>query len=662
MSKKFQLKSEYKPSGDQPAAIEKLVEGLNNNLKCQTLLGATGTGKTFTMAHVINKVQKPTLVIAHNKTLAAQLCNELKEFFPDNAVEYFISYYDYYRPEAYLPKTDTFIEKSAVINDEIDRLRHSATRSLFERRDVIVVSSVSCIYGLGLPDEYLRSAIRLSVGQEISRNDLIRDLINIQYERNDIVLERGKFRVKGDVLEIYPPYEEFFVRIEMFGDEIEKIGSYDLVTVNPIQKMDEVVLYPGKHFIMSSDSLEKAIVNIESELKERLEQLKSENKLLEAQRLEQRTKYDIEMMKEIGTCQGIENYSRPLTGRAPGEAPETLIDYFPDDYLILVDESHVSLPQIRGMYNGDRSRKSTLVEHGFRLPSALDNRPLKWDEFWSKMNQIVFVSATPAHFELDTSEQIVQQVIRPTGLIDPEVFVKETRNQIDDLLGEIKIRVDKEQRILVTTLTKKMAEDLTRYLQDLNIKVKYLHSDIKPIERIEILSDLRSGAFDVLVGVNLLREGLDLPEVSLVAIMDADKEGFLRSESSLIQTIGRAARNVEGQVFMYADKITDSMARAMNETNRRRKIQIAYNEKHGITPRTIIKPMNNAILDKLRVADQQTPYITNDDIDSIEEIPRIIKKLEDEMKIYSKNLEFEKAAEIRDQILKLRNLKAKAGL
>ncbi|MFN8578289.1 MAG: excinuclease ABC subunit UvrB [Candidatus Sericytochromatia bacterium] len=662
MSKKFQLKSEYQPSGDQPEAIEKLVDGVNKNLKCQTLLGATGTGKTFTMAHVINKVQKPTLVIAHNKTLAAQLCNELKEFFPDNAVEYFISYYDYYRPEAYIPKTDTFIEKSAVINDEIDRLRHSATRSLFERRDVIVVSSVSCIYGLGLPDEYLRSAIRLSVGQEISRNDLIRNLIDIQYERNDIVLERGKFRVKGDILEIYPPYEEFFIRVEMFGDEIEKIGSYDLVTVNPIKKMTDIVLYPGKHFIMSGDTLESALSNIENELKERLEVLKSENKLLEAQRLEQRTKFDIEMMKEIGTCQGIENYSRPLTGRKEGDPPETLIDYFPEDYLIMVDESHVSLPQIRAMYKGDRSRKTTLVEHGFRLPSALDNRPLQWNEFWDKMNQIVFVSATPASFELENSEQIVQQVIRPTGLVDPEVIVRETANQIDDLIGEIKTRVDKNQRVLVTTLTKKMAEDLTRFLQDLNIKVKYLHSDIKPIERIEILSDLRSGAFDVLVGVNLLREGLDLPEVSLVAIMDADKEGFLRSESSLIQTIGRAARNVEGQVFMYADKITESMARAMNETSRRRQIQLKYNEEHGITPRTIIKAMNNSILEKLKVADTQSPYITNDDIDGIEEIPRIIKKLEEEMKVYSKNLEFEKAAEVRDQILKLRNLKAKAGL
>lgn len=661
MNKKFQLKSEYEPSGDQPVAIKKLVEGINKNFRCQTLLGATGTGKTFTMANVINQVQKPTLVMAHNKTLAAQLCNELKEFFPNNAVEYFISYYDYYRPEAYIPKSDTFIEKSAVINDEIDRLRHSATRSLFERRDVIVVSSVSCIYGLGVPDEYLRSSIKLKVGQEISRTELIQKLINIQYERNDMVLERGKFRVKGDVLEIYPPYDEIFIRVEMYGDEIEKIGSFDLVAVNSIEKMDSVVLYPGKHFIISGDSLEKAIGNIEEELKDRLAELNSQNKLLEAQRLEQRTKYDIEMMKEVGYCQGIENYSRVLTGRPPGASPETLIDYFPDDFLIIVDESHVSLPQVRAMYKGDRSRKMTLVEHGFRLPSALDNRPLKWDEFWDKAKQIVFVSATPAPFELEASDQVVQQVIRPTGLIDPEVFVRETNNQIDDLINEIQIRVTKKQRVLVTTLTKKMAEDLSRYLQDLSMKVKYLHSDIKPIERIEILSDLRSGVFDVLIGVNLLREGLDLPEVSLVAIMDADKEGFLRSESSLVQTIGRAARNVEGQVYMYADKITNSMARAIEETNRRRKIQLAHNEEHGILPRTIIKAMGNSILDKLRVADKQSPYITNNDIDSIEEIPGILKKLEDEMKLYSKNLEFEKAAEVRDQILKLRTLKAKAG-
>ncbi len=662
MSKNFQLKSEYMPSGDQPLAIEKLVEGIKSNMKYQTLLGATGTGKTFTMANVINQVQKPTLVMAHNKTLAAQLCNELKEFFPDNAVEYFISYYDYYRPEAYIPKSDTFIEKSAVINDEIDRLRHSATRSLFERRDVIVVSSVSCIYGLGLPDEYLKSSIKLKIGQEISRTELIKKLIDIQYERNDTVLERGKFRVKGDVLEIYPPYDELFIRIEMYGDEIEKIGSYDLVTVKYIEKMDSIVLYPAKHFILSGDSLEIAIGNIENELKERLEELNGQNKLLEAQRLEQRTKYDLEMMKEVGYCQGIENYSRPLTGRPAGGSPETLIDYFPDDFLIIIDESHVSLPQVKAMYKGDRSRKMTLVEHGFRLPSALDNRPLKWEEFEEKINQVVFVSATPSPFELDLSEQVTQQVIRPTGLIDPEVYVRETNNQIDDLINEIQIRVSKEQRVLVTTLTKKMAEDLSRYLQDLSIKVKYLHSDIKPIERIEILSDLRSGIFDVLIGVNLLREGLDLPEVSLVAIMDADKEGFLRSESSLVQTIGRAARNVEGQVYMYADKITNSMERAISETNRRRKIQLEYNEKNNISPKTIIKPMNNIILDKLRVAEKSSDYVTNNDIDSIEEIPIILKKLEEEMKIYSKNLEFEKAAEVRDQILKLRNLKAKAGI
>lgn len=660
MDKKFEIKSIFKPAGDQPEAIAKLTEGINKNYGCQTLLGATGTGKTFTMAQVIYNVQKPTLVIAHNKTLAAQLCNELKEFFPNNAVEYFISYYDFYRPEAYLPKTDTFIEKSAVVNDEIDRLRHSATRSLFERRDVIVVSSVSCIYGLGLPDEYLRAAIKLEVGREINRNDIIRNLINIQYERNDLVLERGKFRVKGDVIEVYPPYEESFIRIELFGDEIEKISSFELVTMKVIEKLDGIVLYPGKHFIMSTNSLETAIKRIEQELIERLEQLNSENKLLEAQRLEQRTKYDLEMLRELGYCNGVENYSRPLTGRMEGEPPETLIDYFPDDFLIIVDESHVTLPQIRGMYNGDRSRKMTLVEHGFRLPSALDNRPLKWDEFWDKFNEMVFVSATPAPFELEASKQVVQQVIRPTGLVDPEIIVKETNNQIDDLLSEIKKRVEKNQRILVTTLTKKMAEDLSDYLRNLNIKVKYLHSDIKPIERIEILSELRGGAFDVLVGVNLLREGLDLPEVSLVAIMDADKEGFLRSESSLVQTIGRAARNVDGQVYMYADKMTGSMERAIYETNRRRKIQLEYNAKNNITPVTIIKSMYNPILEKLRVSEESAEYNIEKDIDDIEEIPGIIKKLEAEMKGFAKKLEFEKAGYIRDQIIKLRSLIVKA--
>jgi excinuclease ABC subunit B len=660
MEKKFEIKSNFEPAGDQPAAIDKLTEGLNKNFRCQTLLGATGTGKTFTMAQVINNVQKPTLVIAHNKTLAAQLCNELKEFFPNNAVEYFISYYDFYRPEAYMPKTDTFIEKSAVINDEIDRLRHSATRSLFERRDVIVVSSVSCIYGLGLPDEYLRSAIKLEVGQEIGRNDIINKLVNIQYERNDLVLERGKFRVKGDVIEVYPPYEESFIRIELFGDEIEKISSFELVSMKVIEKLNGVVLYPGKHFIMSTDSLEIALKRIEDELKERLAVLNSENKLLEAQRLEQRTKYDLEMLKELGYCNGVENYSRPLTGRNEGDPPETLFDYFPEDSLVLVDESHVTLPQIRGMYNGDRSRKMTLVEHGFRLPSALDNRPLKWEEFWNKFNQAIFVSATPSPFELEASEQVVQQVIRPTGLVDPEVIVKETHNQIDDLLSEIKKRVAKNQRVLVTTLTKKMAEDLSDYLRNLSIKVKYLHSDIKPIERLEILGDLRAGSFDVLVGVNLLREGLDLPEVSLVAIMDADKEGFLRSESSLIQTTGRAARNVDGQVYMYADKMTGSMERAIYETNRRRKIQLEYNEKHNITPVTIIKSMYNPILEKLKVSEESMEYNVEKDIEDIEDIPKIIKKLETEMKAFAKNLEFEKAGFIRDQILKLRSLMVKA--
>lgn len=655
--KQFDLQSNYSPAGDQPTAIKELVDGLKKDFKCQTLLGATGTGKTFTMANVIQEFNKPTLIIAHNKTLAAQLCNEFKEFFPNNAVEYFISYYDYYRPEAYISKSDTYVEKSAVINDEIDRLRHSATRSLFERKDTIVVASVSCIYGLGLPDEYLKASIHLVKNQEISRDEIIKKLVNIQYERNDTVLERAKFRVRGDVIEIYPSYEEFFVRIELFGDEIEKIASYNLVNMSLIEKLDQVIIYPAKHFIMSNEALEKALSDIENEMISRVAELTKENKLVEAQRLEQRTKYDIEMIKEVGYCQGIENYSRLLTGKKEGESPETLMDYFPDDFLTIIDESHVTLPQIRAMYAGDRSRKMNLVDFGFRLPSALDNRPLKWEEFWSKINKAIFVSATPTDFEKDSSQQIVQQVIRPTGLIDPEITVKETENQIDDLLGEIKIRVAKNERILVTTLTKKMAEDLSLYLRDLNIKVKYLHSDIKPIERIEILTDLRAGKFDVLVGVNLLREGLDLPEVSLVAIMDADKEGFLRSTTSLIQTIGRAARNLDGQVFMYADKMTDSMLRAIKETERRREIQLEYNEKNNISPQAIIKSNLNPILEKLRVAEEKADYFLTDDTFNIEDIPKIIKKLELEMKEYSKNLEFEKAAELRDQINKLRNLK-----
>ncbi|MEK7432459.1 MAG: excinuclease ABC subunit UvrB [Cyanobacteriota bacterium] len=661
MSKKnFELKSNYTPSGDQPQAISELISGLEKDLKHQTLLGATGTGKTFTIANVIQKYNKPTLVIAHNKTLAAQLCNELKDFFPNNAVEYFISYYDYYRPEAYITKTDTYVEKSSVINEEIDRLRHSATRSLFERNDTIVVSSVSCIYGLGLPDEYLKASIRLNTGDEISRKDIILALVNIQYERNDAVLERGKFRVKGDVIEIYPAYDDFFTRIELFGDEIEKISSYNPVNMSLIQKIDQIVIYPAKHFIMSPDGLESAMLRIEKELEERTEEFRSQNKLLEEQRLSQRTKYDLEMMKEVGYCQGIENYSRQLTGRNEGDSPETLMDYFPDDFLVIIDESHVTLPQIRAMYAGDRSRKMNLVDFGFRLPSALDNRPLKWEEFLLKTDKVIFVSATPAPFELENSKQIVQQVIRPTGLIDPEIFVKETNNQIDDLLSEIKMRVAKNERILVTTLTKKMAGELSIYLRDLSIKVKYLHSDVKPIERIEILSALREGQFDVLVGVNLLREGLDLPEVSLVAIMDADKEGFLRSETSLVQTIGRAARNLNGKVFMYADKMTNSMDRAIKETERRRKIQTAYNEKNNITPTTIIKSNYNPILEKLRVADNSADYILDDDDFNIEDIHKIIKKLDVEMKAFSKNLEFEKAGEIRDQILRLRSLESKS--
>jgi len=659
MNRDFFLNSQYEPAGDQPEAIARLTEGINRGKRFQTLLGATGTGKTFTMAQVINQVKKPTLVIAHNKTLAAQLCNEIKDFFPENAVEYFISYYDYYRPEAYLPQTDTYIEKSAVINDEIDRLRHSATRSLFERKDVIVVASISCIYGLGLPEEYLKASIKLTVGEEIPRKDLISKLINIQYERNDLVLERGKFRVKGDVIEIFPAYEEFFLRIELFGDEIEKITAFEPVSMKIIEKMSGLVIYPGKHFIMTTENLTAALQKIETELDFRLKELKGQNKLLEAQRLEQRTRYDLEIIQEIGYCQGIENYSRHLTDRKEGEPPDTLIDYFPDDFLVIIDESHVTLPQLRGMYNGDRSRKQSLVDHGFRLPSALDNRPLKWDEFWQKTGQIIFVSATPGEHELNVSEQVVQQVIRPTGLIDPAIIVRETLNQVDDLLAEIRLRLQKEQRVLVTTLTKKMAEDLSDYLKELGIRVKYLHSDIKSIDRLQILNDLRLGNFDVLIGVNLLREGLDLPEVSLVAIMDADKEGFLRSESSLIQTIGRAARNIDGQVLMYADNMTASMSRAITETNRRREIQREYNYKHGIIPQTIIKPFSNAILEKIQVAEKQVDYAIGDNSEDIENIPQLIKELEGEMKKLAKNLEFEKAAQLRDQIMKLNSLKNK---
>jgi len=656
MTKEFDIQSRFKPSGDQPKAIEKLIDGIKKNNRTQTLIGATGTGKTFTVANVIQEVKKPTLVMAHNKTLAAQLCNELKEFFPNNAVEYFISYYDFYRPEAYLAKSDTYIEKSAVINDEIDRLRHSATRSLIEREDVIVVASVSCIYGLGMPEDYLDASLKLQVGQEMSRSEILKHLIFIQYERNDLILERGKFRAKGDVVEIYPPYEESFIRIELFGDEIEKISIFDPVSSMLIDRPEKVAIYPSRHFVMDKEKLDSSLNKIEKELEETVNNFKNENKLVEAQRIEQRTKYDLEMLREVGYCQGIENYSRHLTDRKEGSCPSTLMDYFPKDFLIIIDESHVSIPQIKAMYNGDRARKQSLVDYGFRLPSALDNRPLKWEEFWEKINQVIFVSATPSEFELKISENLAEQIIRPTGLVDPEIIIKPTENQIDDLINEIKHRVEKKQRILVTTLTKKMAEHLSKYLGNLGIKVEYLHSDVKSIDRVEIIGDLRKGEFDVLVGVNLLREGLDLPEVSLVAILDADKEGFLRSDKALIQTIGRTARNVDGKVIMYADKMTDSMKRAYDETNRRRNIQLEYNRVNNITPVNVEKSFSNPILEKLQSHEKSVEYKLDNDLENIEDIPKIIIELEIQMKKFAKALEFEKAGQIRDKIFQLKKI------
>ncbi len=593
----FNLQSPFEPGGDQPEAIAQLTESLQQGNRFQTLLGATGTGKTFSVANLITNVQKPTLVLAHNKTLAAQLCNELRLFFPDNAVEYFVSYYDYYQPEAYIPVSDTYIEKTASINDEIDMLRHSATRSLFERRDVIVVASISCIYGLGMPAEYLNAAVPLKLGMEVNQRELLRDLVTVQYSRNDIELERGRFRVKGDVLEIVPAYEDRIIRIEFFGDEIEALRYVDPVTGEILQSLNGINIYPARHFVTPQERLEVACLNIRQELEARLIELESENKLLEAQRLEQRCRYDLELLEEVGYCNGVENYSRHLAGKKPGSPPECLIDYFPDDWLLVIDESHVTVPQLRGMYNGDRARKKVLIEHGFRLPSAADNRPLKADEFWQKVNQCVFVSATPATWELEQSEdRVAQQIIRPTGVIDPEILVRPTEGQVDDLFGEIHDRIAKKERVLITTLTKKMSEDLSEYFAERDIKVQYLHSEIKSIERIEILQSLRRGDVDVLIGVNLLREGLDLPEVSLVAILDADKEGFLRSASSIIQTIGRAARHVEGQAILYADNLTKSMAKAIEETERRRNIQIAYNKRHNITPKPIIKNEENSIL------------------------------------------------------------------
>jgi excinuclease ABC subunit B len=661
MMMQFDLQAPFQPTGDQPQAIASLTSSIQADNRFQTLLGATGTGKTYTVAKVIEQVGKPTLVLAHNKTLAAQLCNELRQFFPENAVEYFISYYDYYQPEAYIPVTDTYIEKTAAINDEIDMLRHSATRSLFERKDVIVVASISCIYGLGIASEYLNAAIPLQVGKEVNQRQILRDLASVQYSRNDTELSRGRFRVRGDVLEIGPAYEDRIIRVEFFGDEIDAIRYVDPVTGEILQSVEALNIYPARHFVTPEDQLEAAIEAIGQELKDRLQELEKAGKLLEAQRLDQRTRYDLEMLREVGYCNGVENYSRHLAGRMPGEPPECLIDYFPKDWLLVIDESHVTVPQIRGMYNGDRSRKQVLIEHGFRLPSAADNRPLKAEEFWEKVNQCIFVSATPGNWEIEVSEgRVIEQVIRPTGVIDPEIFVRPTAGQVDDLLGEIKERVALQERVLVTTLTKRMAEDLTEYLQDRGIRVRYLHSEINSIERIEILQELREGNFDVLIGVNLLREGLDLPEVSLVAILDADKEGFLRAERSLIQTIGRAARHVRGQAILYADNLTDSMIKAIDETDRRRGIQMAYNRMHGITPQPIVKKSSNSILAFLdlsrRLNSQQLEiaYEKSDEL-SLEEIPELIGQLETQMKEAAKKLEFEEAAKLRDRIKHLRD-------
>ena len=662
MPNPFEIHAPYEPKGDQPEAIKALVAGVESGERYQTLLGATGTGKTFTIANVIAKTGRPALVLAHNKTLAAQLCNELREFFPKNAVEYFISYYDYYQPEAYVPVSDTYIAKTASINEEIDMLRHSATRSLFERRDVIVVASISCIYGLGIPSEYLKAAVKFEVGETLNLRSSLRDLVNNQYSRNDLEISRGRFRVRGDVLEIGPAYEDRLVRIELFGDEVEAIRYVDPTTGEILQSLESISIYPAKHFVTPKERLEDAIKAIRSELRERLDVLNEQGKLLEAQRLEQRTTYDLEMLEQVGYCNGVENYARHLAGREAGTPPECLIDYFPEDWLLVVDESHVTCSQLQAMYNGDQARKGVLIEHGFRLPSAADNRPLKGDEFWEKARQSIFVSATPGDWELKQSDsEVVQQVIRPTGVLDPIVEVRPTDGQVDDLLGEIRTRAEKKERVLVTTLTKRMAEDLTDYLAENGVRVRYLHSEIHSIERIEIIQDLRNGEYDVLVGVNLLREGLDLPEVSLVAILDADKEGFLRAERSLIQTIRRAARHVEGVALLYADNLTDSMAKAISETERRRAIQQAYNEKHGITPTPAGKRGGNAILAFLegsrRLNDEQLEQATeqaeHNDV-PLDALPELIQQLEDKMKSAAKNLDFEEAANLRDRIKSLR--------
>lgn len=653
----FELVSGYKPDGDQPTAIAEIVEGLKNGKKHQTLLGATGTGKTFTVSNVIKAVNKPTLIIAHNKTLAGQLYSEFKEFFPNNAVEYFVSYYDYYQPEAYVPSTDTFIEKDASINDEIDKLRHSATASLFERNDVIIIASVSCIYGLGSPEEYRDLVVSLRTGMEKERNTLLRDLVDIQYSRNDIDFKRGTFRVRGDVVEIFPASrDEHCIRVEFFGDEIDRIREVDALTGEILGDRNHVSIFPASHFVTREEKMKKAIVNIQAELEERLEELREAGKLLEAQRLEQRTRYDLEMMAEMGFCSGIENYSRHLTLRPAGSTPYTLMDFFPEDFLLVIDESHVTLPQIRGMFNGDQARKQVLVDHGFRLPSAKDNRPLRFEEFEKKTAQLVYVSATPGPYELEHTPKMVEQIIRPTGLLDPIIEVRPIKGQIDDLIGEIHQRVEKDERVLVTTLTKKMSEDLTAYLKELGIKVAYLHSEIKTLERIEIIRELRMGKHDVLVGINLLREGLDIPEVSLVTILDADKEGFLRSERSLIQTIGRAARNSNGKVIMYADKITKSMDIAINETKRRREIQEAYNQEHGITPTTIKKKVPELIRATF-VAEEDGNYegkLPTLRPKNKKEREKLIESMEQEMKDAAKALDFERAAELRDLILELK--------
>ena len=648
----FKLVSDYKPTGDQPKAIEYLSSGIKEGKKFQTLLGVTGSGKTFTMANIIQQVQKPTLVLAHNKTLAGQLYSEFKEFFPHNNVEYFVSYYDYYQPEAYIASSDTYIEKDASINDEIDKLRHSATAALFETRDVIIVASVSCIYGLGDPIDYEHMIVSLRPGMQKERNEIMKKLVTMQYSRNELDFKRGTFRAKGDILEIYPSDEsESAIRVEFWGDEIEKISEINPLTGKVIATRNHVMIFPNSHYVTTSDKMEKAIVTIEEELQERIKFFKDNGKLIEAQRIEERTNFDIEMMKETGFCQGIENYSRHISGREPGSAPFTLFDYFPKDFLLLIDESHATIPQVRAMYNGDRARKESLVKYGFRLPSAFDNRPLKFNEFEERINQVIFVSATPAEYEKEhAKENVVEQIIRPTGLLDPKIEVKPVENQIDDLIEQIRERVEKNERVLVTTLTKKMAEDLTAYLAGIDIKVRYMHSDIKALERMEIIRSLRLGEFDVLVGINLLREGLDIPEVSLVAILDADKEGFLRSERSLIQTIGRAARNTDGKVIMYADELTDSMEKAISETNRRRRIQEEYNKEHGITPKTIQKSVRDSIKASI-IEEAGAKYNISKD----ESIEDVINKLTDEMLKYAANMEFEKAAELRDQIKELEN-------